>query len=249
MLYPESLDSSKILTFITEPNNLSFKVTDLLSIKEVSKYTSEKDELIPLLSKIDYIKLSENKERVSILIPENFAVFSLLNVPQKMTEEELIKLISIPKENFLRIYKKSLFWVIVTNREADNYDNSNNFSTSEIENKLKNVEFSDGGKLRYDYMTKGGLIKSINKQIQTSNYHKESHELKASGGQANGNSSSRKISSNAYNSNNKDRTNSEALSWRKKSIENNTGNNSGNGVNQNNQVNQNGLPSPRSSLE
>jgi hypothetical protein len=192
-------------------------------IKEVAKFTSEKEELISLLSMIDYIKLSENKEIASIIIPENFAVFSLLNVPQKMSEEELIKVISIPKENFVRIYKKSLFWVIITNREGD--------ATEEIENKFKNVEFSDGGKLRYDYMTKNGLIKSINKQIQTSNYHKESHELKVSG-----NTSNNKLNAN-YNSNNKERTNSEALSWRKKSTDNNTAANGG------------VLSSPRSSIE
>jgi hypothetical protein len=75
----------------------------------------------------------------------------------------------------LRIYKKSLFWVIVTNREADNYDNSNNFSTSEIENKLKNVEFSD---IRKDEEIKKNRIQQKNKifeemQIKILSYKKD----------------------------------------------------------------------------
>jgi hypothetical protein len=191
-------------------------------IKEISKITQEKEELIHLISMIDYLKLSENKETASYVIPDNFSVFSLLNVPQKVKEEELVKMIAIGKESVLRIYKKSLFWLIISVKEAE-----------EIQNKLKLVQFEDG-KLKFDYLNRNGLIRSINKQIQTSNYHKEAHDLKAAGnnshvnvnGNGNGNSIGNGRKNSNSNSNNKDRTNSEALSWRKKSNDQSVGLNS-----------------------
>ena len=206
LLLPETLDSSKIINIISD-SKLSFKITDLLSINEVSKISQVRSEVLSLLEHMDFIKLSENKEYAHYNIVQDFCVFSFLNVPQKTTEEELLILFGLKKENVTRLYKKSLFWILVIVKESD--------EVNEIVKRLKEVRFQNT-ELKYEYLNRNQLVKNINKQIQTSNYHKESHELKCEKKEKSNNYAS---NSNNYNSNvnNKDRTNSEALSWRKRS--------------------------------
>jgi hypothetical protein len=99
---------------------------------------------------------------------------------------------------------------VTTQAEADGY-----------EKKFKSVNFGDGN-LKYDMINRVQLTKNINKQIQTLSYHKEAHDLKVDSGKK-----SDHIKSNygSNNSNNKDRTNSEAFAWRKKSGEGNVNSN------------------------
>jgi hypothetical protein len=147
-----------------------------------------------ILSTLDFIQLSPNQETATYVLSEDFSVFSLVNVPMKMTSQQLIEQIGVNPNEICRIYKKSLFWILVMNR-----------GSAAVNEKLKNLKLDDS-EVKYEYLNRNQLIKNINKLIQTSNYQKEAHELKAE--------KEKMVQSS---NNNKDRTNSEALSWRKKS--------------------------------
>lgn len=147
-----------------------------------------------ILSTLDFIQLSQNQEIATYVLSEDFSVFSLVNVPMKWTSKELIEQIGANPEEICRIYKKSLFWILVMNKGG-----------AAVNEKLKKLKF-DNSEVKYEFLSRNQLIKNINKLIQTSNYQKEAHELKAE-----------KEKQSLTTTNNKDRTNSEALSWRKKS--------------------------------
>lgn len=208
LLYPENLENSRALSSVAD-SNLNFKVNDLLNLKDISNLYKSKDKLIEKLSQLPYIKLSEDKESGSFIIDDKIVVFSFINVPQKMNKEEVMSKLNIETSTAVRFYKRSLFWILVTSQEyAESYDK-----------KFRGVNFGDGN-LKFDMINRIQLLKNINKQIQTLNYHKEAHDLKVDSGKK------AEISKSNYGSNNssynKDRTNSEAFAWRKKSGEGNT---------------------------
>ena len=180
-------------------------MADLVTLKEVAKISTDKEEIKSLLLTIPFIKLSFNKEVAHYELEPKIAVFSLLNVPQKMTKAELIALTHLDESKVLRVYKKALFWIVVVDEKT---------FFEEVRRTLKAVrsdKLSDGT-LKFDAMSSASLMLSIQKILQNRDYHKEASDLKAE-----------KRMSKDYNSNssNKERTNSEALSWRKKSNEGN----------------------------
>lgn len=220
LLLPEALENSKVTNILTD-YSLSFKIADLLSLKEVAKLNISQEELISYLTEMEFLKISESKEIATYEIDSNLVIFSLLNVPQKMAKDDLLQLISIDSNKLLRIYKKSLFWILVVNKEQ-------NFL--ELCDKLKacKSDLVSNGSLKFDTINYSVLMKSIQKIIQNRDYHREASDLKAEKKNTYSGSNNNYNSNNSnYNSNNKDRANSEAFSWRKKSTDgvNNTSNN------------------------
>ncbi len=166
-----------------------------------------------LLSAVKFIQISPNKELAHYEIEPKIAVFSLLNVPQKMTKEELLTLTKLDPANLLRVYKKSLFWIIVVDE---------NLSFNITKTKLKDLradDFSDGS-LKFDSSNFASLMKSVQKILQNRDYQKEASDLKAE----KRNSTANNMNNYNSNSSNKERTNSEAFSWRKKSTDGNGSN-------------------------
>lgn len=94
---------------------MSFKVNDLLLLKDIFKYVTEKETLLNCLKACDFIKLSNNQETVSYDLPDGLTVFSILNFPPKKTKEEIAKLIELDNLSYSRLYRKSLYWILVTN--------------------------------------------------------------------------------------------------------------------------------------
>jgi hypothetical protein len=195
ILAPENLESSKVISLLNE--NLSFKLDDFLNLKEVVKLTNKKDELISFLRQLSFIKIEG--ESAQIHLPENFVYFSIMNFPQKMTKLDVIKSLELENVKYDRIYKKSLFWCLVTDVEA---------TVRYLENKIKSLKFEENS-LKYDLVNKASLLKTITKQINNANYQKEANELKAD----TTSNSSKKWEKKGDSS----RHNSEAFSWRKKS--------------------------------
>ena len=219
LLLPEALENSKVTNILSD-NTLSFKIVDLLQLKEVSKIIQSQEELLSYLSKIEFFKISENKESAAYEIDKNLVIFSVLNVPQKMNKDDILQLLCVENHKILRIYKKSLFWIIVVNSEE-------NFQ--EVSNKLKNCksDLLTSGSLKFDTINNSVLLKSIQKILQNRDYHREANDLKAEKKNSNYNSNNYNSNNSNYNSNFKDRANSEAFSWRKKSTDgvNNNSNN------------------------
>lgn len=94
---------------------MSFKVSDLLMSKDISKYVTEKETLLTCLKACDFFKFSDNDETVTYDLPEGLTVFSILNFPSKKTKEEISKLIELDNLPYSRLYRKSLYWILATN--------------------------------------------------------------------------------------------------------------------------------------
>jgi hypothetical protein len=198
ILAPENVESTKLWNYLNE--NLEAYLADLLSINEISKITTDKETLINLLTKLPYIEYSKDKENsVKIIINSELSIFSLVNLPFTITEDNLKDNISILKENSQsidRLYKKSIFWNIATeNLEV----------ATKLEDYLKTAEIkvaNNSHKVVYERTNGDDIRKNILKQISNHTYNKESCGLQKKGVQPN----------NDYNS-----ANSQKLSWRKKS--------------------------------
>ena len=110
---PENFDNSRISSITNE--QLIIKISDLLKQKEVSKYISSKDKLLSLIKTYcEFFKISEDKEILEYILPDNMTVFSILNIPLNMTKTDVIKNIELINLQFNRLYKRGFYWVLCT---------------------------------------------------------------------------------------------------------------------------------------
>lgn len=207
-LYPESLEQiSKVVSILNE--DLSFKIDDLFALKEIQKYALSKEALVQMLEHIageGLIKLDLKDNEGTIILNEKMAVYSLTNVPLVMNKKELQDLLEFSDKEVSRVYKQSLYWIIVS--ECDEFNNR-------IENKLKSIKFEEEKMLKYNITSATMLKKAIGKIIQYSNYMKETNDLKNGSPNVRRGSDANKMST----------SNNEKLSWRKKSdVSTNSGN-------------------------
>jgi hypothetical protein len=86
------------------------KLNDLVNIFK-SKYT--KEDLTDSLSQFDFITLSDDQEQFTYNLSEQLTLISILNLPHSLNRGDIINLLKLDGD-YLRFYKKSLFWVLVT---------------------------------------------------------------------------------------------------------------------------------------
>lgn len=142
---------------------------------------------------VDFLKVSGDK--VSYILTDTIAYFNFLNIPGKLTKDEILKVLNLENSNqYLRFYKKYLYWQLV----SDNREFCENFEKS-----LKNVRFVEDTSLRYEYLPQS-LKSALVKKIQRNIYNREASELKA-------NTVTEKSQGMGNNGG------GEAVSWRKKS--------------------------------
>lgn len=146
---------------------MTVKVSDLLTLKEIAKYITEKDVLLSCLKKCDFLKVAENGETAVYEIPEGFTVFSILNFPAKMTKQEVEKAIELDNLSFSRLYKKSLYWVLATNDKETSICSQNSLRELVI----------DDTKIKYDMKNKGQVMKIIKELMDKNSYQKEAKNL------------------------------------------------------------------------
>jgi hypothetical protein len=77
--------------------------------------------------------------------------------------EDMEKLFNVTSSNYIRLYKKSLFWTMVFESDVP----------AKIITALKEAN------IKYDILSKAELLKNINKHILQHNYTKDSNNLKA----------------------------------------------------------------------
>ena len=194
---PENIDNSKIASITSE--QYTIKIDDLLLLKEISKYISDKQKLIQIFKKFcEFFKFSENDEVITYDLPENMSVFSILNIPPKMSKEEVFKNLELVNLQYNRLYKRGFYWVISTTDKE---------TVICIQNSLHTLSFDDL-KTKYDLKNKNQIWKLMKEQIDKIAYQKESKNL--------GVWNNKNNSSNKHKSSN---NGSEALSWRKGSGE------------------------------
>jgi hypothetical protein len=209
-LYPENLNTSKVCHIINEET--TFKLDDFLTLREVQKLVSSKESLNEILEKIasedKIIKINHNTNEVTILFDENFTAFNFINIPNKIKKSELSQILEITEENSVqRLYKHSLFWILISNNPE---------FTQNYEKKLRTVKF-EGESLKFDVTQFKELKRQINKQIQHQVYLKETDELKASSNTRKDSNSFKHQNIDRKHSNTQSTGNTDALSWRKKS--------------------------------
>jgi len=190
---------------------MTFKIEEMSALKEVQKLVESKECLMEILNRIDsegnIIKLNGKTNEVTIVLDEKYAAFKLINVPNKVKKQDLSVTLGLNEENLvLRIYKYSLYWIVVSNKPDLNQS---------LEKKLKQLKF-DGEQVIYDLTLGKDLRRQILKQIQHNVYLKETDELKACSSSGRKDSISLKLTDRKY-SNTPSTGNTEELSWRKKS--------------------------------
>ena len=100
-------------------------------------------------------------------------LYSFINLPHQFLYDDIIKFFSLESNQFSRLYKQSLFWVLVSENEEFN---------SKFEKKYKSLQVEDNKPVKCNVTSSRMLKNAISKIIQHDSYIKETGDLKASGG-------------------------------------------------------------------
>lgn len=140
-MFPESLENSKVISFLNE--DFTFSLDELYNLKEVKKAYDSKEVLVKVkfiklqaIEEINFLKLDSLQNNCSIIINDEMAIYSLINVPAKISKEELIKLLGLQgkEQCFSRFYKKYFVWLLITELDSE---------SQKIEESLKRAQFGE----------------------------------------------------------------------------------------------------------
>ena len=217
ILYPECLDFSKVISILTE--DFSFSGNDLYSLKEISKLFSTKELLFQYLinlskQKNPIISVNEDFSKCQLIINDNMVYYQFVNIPTEYNSERVKLLLGINEEDYSRLYKSSIFWVLISEKEEFN---------KKFENVLKDILVDkEGKKLKYNITSAFMIKKMAKKQIDKRIYNQETESLK--------NNEKNNIKNNDFN---RSKKSDDSMSWRKKSDLSNDQDNLGYGYSKN----------------
>ena len=220
LLYPESLEQfSKVISILNE--DFTFKGEDLFSLKEVLKLFSTKELLYTYLTHLSklqnpIISINDDFSKCQIIINDNLIYYQFINIPPEFNDERVKLLLDLKDDDFLRLYKSSIFWVLISDKVEFN---------EKFEKVLNNIKVDkDDKKLKYNitsaYMIKKMAKKAIEKRI----YNQETEKLK---------NNNNTIKCEKNDENNKSKKSDDSMSWRKKSDISNEQDDLGYGYNKN----------------
>jgi len=219
MLYPESLEQfSKVITILNE--DFSFKGEDLFQLKEISKLFSTKELLYNYLTHLSkqpnpIISINEDFSKIQILISDKLVYYQFINIPPEYNDERVKLFLSIKDEEILRLYKSSIFWVLISENEEFN----NTFQKT-----LGNFTVDkEGKKLKYNITSAVMIKKMAKKAIEKRIYNQETENLK----------NNQKKSEKNEEFNRSKKSDDNTMSWRKKSDISNEKDDLGYGYNNN----------------
>lgn len=181
-----------------------------MNLKEIQKISSDRETMINMLKTLNYIKLSEDEKKAELVFIEDGKVFNLINVPNKVCKDAILKILKINENQIERIYKQSLYWMVICSNKELNY---------RLDETMRNIKFEDDY-LKFETNTFEDIKHLLLKKISHHNYLKEADSLKASGtvSPRSSNHGDRKDSRGWRNSRlGSGSNNNETLSWRKKS--------------------------------
>ena len=216
-LYPECLDFSKVISILNE--DFSFSGNDLYFLKEISKLFSSKELLFKYLlhlskQKNPIISVNEDFSKCQLIINDNMVYYQFVNIPTEYNSERVKLLLGINEEDYSRLYKSSIFWVLISEKEEFN---------KKFENVLKDILVDkEGKKLKYNITSAFMIKKMAKKQIDKRIYNQETESLK--------NNEKNNIKNNDFN---KSKKSDDSMSWRKKSDLSNDQDNLGYGYSKN----------------
>ena len=159
MLYPESLEQfSKVITILNE--DFIFKGEDLFSLKEISKIFETKELLYSYLTHLaklpnPIITINEDFTKCQIIINDKLIYYQFINIPPEYNSERVKLLLDLKDDDFLRLYKSSIFWVLISDKEEFN---------EKFEKTLQNITVDkEEKKLKYN-ITSSYMIKKMAKK-------------------------------------------------------------------------------------
>jgi len=217
ILYPECLDFSKVISILNE--DFSFSGNDLYFLKEISKLFSSKELLFKYLlhlskQKNPIISVNEDFSKCQLIINDNMVYYQFVNIPTEYNSERVKLLLGINEEDYSRLYKSSIFWVLISEKEEFN---------KKFENVLKDILVDkEGKKLKYNITSAFMIKKMAKKQIDKRIYNQETESLK--------NNEKNNIKNNDFN---RSKNSDDSMSWRKKSDLSNDQDNLGYGYSKN----------------
>ena len=206
MLYPEGLEQfSKIISILNE--DFSFKGEDLFSLKEISKLFETKEILFSYLlhlSKLNnpIINVNEDYSKCQINISDKLVYYQFINIPPEYNIERVKLLLDIKDDDYLRLYKSSIFWVLISDKDDFN---------QKLEKALKDITVDkEEKKLKYNITSSYMIKKMVKKEIDKRLYKQETENLKNNIGKNNEKNEEF----------NRSKKSDDSMSWRKKSDNN-----------------------------
>ena len=206
MLYPEGLEQfSKMISILNE--DFSFKGEDLYSLKEISKLFETKEILYSYLlhlSKLDnpVINVNEDYSKCQINISDKLVYYQFINIPPEYNIERVKLLLDIKDDDYLRLYKSSIFWVLISDKDDFN---------QKLEKSLKDITVDkEEKKLKYNITSSYMIKKMVKKEIDKRLYKQETENLKNNIGKTNEKNEEF----------NRSKKSDDSMSWRKKSDNN-----------------------------
>ena len=138
---------------------------------------SNKEELVELLVLAalppnPIISLNESKSEGKILINDKMIFYSFINMSHQFNQENVITFLQLKPGDYSRLYKQSLFWVLVSENEEFN---------GKFEKFYKTLLVEENKPLKCNITSSRMLKNSIIKMIQHYSYIKETGDLQASG--------------------------------------------------------------------
>ena len=200
ILYPECLDFSKVISILNE--DFTFTGNDLYSLKEVSKLFQDKNTLFIYLTHLSkqknpVISVNEDYSQCKLIINDNMVYYQFVNIPTDYSSERVKLLLGLNNDDdYLRLYRSSIFWVLISEKEEFN---------KKFENTLKDIFIDKEKKLKYNITASQMIKKMAKKQIDKRIYKEETENLKNN------------VKTNDFN---KSKKNDDTMSWRKKSDSN-----------------------------
>ena len=204
LLYPESLDQiSKVITILNE--DFTFKGEDLFALKEISKMFSSKEILYSYLTHLSklpnpIISINDDFSKCQIIINDKLVYYQFINIPPEYNDERVKIFLDLKEEDITRLYKSSIFWVLISEKEDFNKKFEKYLEGVTVDKERKKLKYN----ITSAYMIKKMAKKSIEKRI----YNQETENLKS-----NGKKSDKKEEIN------KIKKSDDSMSWRKKSDE------------------------------
>ena len=220
MLYPESLEQfSKVISILNE--DFTFKGEDLFSLKEISKLFSTKELLYSYLTHLSklqnpIISVNDDFSKCQIIINDKLIYYQFINIPPEYNDERVKLLLDLKDDDYLRLYKSSIFWVLISDKEEFN---------EKFEKSLNDIKVDkDEKKLKYNITSALMIKKMAKKSIEKRIYNQETENLK------NKNNNKKTEKNDEFN---RSKKSDDSMSWRKKSDISNEQDDLGYGYNKN----------------
>ena len=163
---PENFENSNIISITNE--QFSIKISDLLNQPQISKYITNKNDLISLFEKYcEFFTISEDKESVKYDLPEGMTVFSILNIPPKYNKEEVKNDIELINLQYNRLYKKGFYWILSTIDKE---------TVICVQNSLRELIF-DEVRIKFIHNNKNQILQTMKDKLDKNSYQKDTKYL------------------------------------------------------------------------